>query len=60
MRYIANGYICVMSKESETISIRFPLELSKNLKERATKENRSFNNMVITILKENITTWKTL
>ena len=35
-------------------SIRFPDELKRAIDERAKKENRSFSNMVLTILEKNI------
>lgn len=39
-----------ISKENTRTNIMIPKELKRQLEELAVKENRSFNNMVITVL----------
>lgn len=41
-----------ISKDNTRTNITIPIELKKQLQTIAEKENRSFNNLVITILKE--------
>ena len=41
-----------VSESNTRTMITLPKELKKELEERAKKENRSFNNFVVTILKE--------
>jgi len=41
-----------ISKDNTRTNITIPKELKKELEELAKQDNRSFNNLVITILKE--------
>lgn len=41
-----------ISNKNTRTNITFPKELKSKLEESAKKENRSFNNLVITILKD--------
>ena len=44
-----------ISKDNTRTNITIPIELKKQLEQLAKNDNRSFNNLVITILKDYIT-----